>query len=192
MDLDKEKSHKSQRQEFQPRGEAQMGDSKASTSSKGLIRTFETLHESPEAEITTNPVVISEQLPGRRSRDIPVSVQDCFMVAKQQKIKLLQALLIGTINSYLPVKNLMVSEKTQEPLQGFNQMSFKGKVKEVKAWLNNQSILSEDQRKKLAQKKERTLWKLPKPPKAIICLQKCQTKTSKPQKLTRRASQRQR
>ncbi|MBW0525462.1 hypothetical protein O181_065177 [Austropuccinia psidii MF-1] len=33
-------------------------------------------------------------------------------------------------------------------------MSCKGKVKKIKAWLKNQSILAEDQRKKLAQGKE--------------------------------------
>ncbi|MBW0479840.1 hypothetical protein O181_019555 [Austropuccinia psidii MF-1] len=33
-------------------------------------------------------------------------------------------------------------------------MSCKGKVQKIKAWLKNKSILSEDQKKELAQKKE--------------------------------------
>ncbi|MBW0590600.1 hypothetical protein O181_130315 [Austropuccinia psidii MF-1] len=44
-------SHKSKRQECQPRGEAQMKDARTSTSFQRLARTFDTLIESPEADI---------------------------------------------------------------------------------------------------------------------------------------------
>ncbi|MBW0577313.1 hypothetical protein O181_117028 [Austropuccinia psidii MF-1] len=44
--------HKSKRQECQPRGEAQMEDARTSSSSQRLARTFETLIQSPEADIT--------------------------------------------------------------------------------------------------------------------------------------------
>ncbi|MBW0581723.1 hypothetical protein O181_121438 [Austropuccinia psidii MF-1] len=64
-------SHKSKRQECQPRGEAQMEDARTSTSSKWLASSFYTLIESPEADITAISV-IPESLPTGRSRDIPV------------------------------------------------------------------------------------------------------------------------
>ncbi|MBW0509380.1 hypothetical protein O181_049095 [Austropuccinia psidii MF-1] len=66
-------SHKYKRQEFQHIGEAQMKDSRTLTSSQGLARTFNTIIESPEAEITAIPVVKYEKLPGIRSRDIKVA-----------------------------------------------------------------------------------------------------------------------
>ncbi|MBW0470885.1 hypothetical protein O181_010600 [Austropuccinia psidii MF-1] len=69
-------SYKSKRWECQPRGEAQMEDSRASTSFQMLARTFETLLESPEDEITAIPSVRYDQHPTSRSRDIPVSLQE--------------------------------------------------------------------------------------------------------------------
>ncbi|MBW0489510.1 hypothetical protein O181_029225 [Austropuccinia psidii MF-1] len=67
-------SHKSKRQECQPRGEAQMQDARTSTSSQRLSSNFETLIESPEADITAI-AVRPESLPTGSCRDIPVSVQ---------------------------------------------------------------------------------------------------------------------
>ncbi|MBW0509875.1 hypothetical protein O181_049590 [Austropuccinia psidii MF-1] len=48
----------------------------------------------------------------------------------------------------------MGPEKTEELLEGWTPMSCKGKVQQIKALLKNQSMLSEDQQKKLAQGKE--------------------------------------
>ncbi|MBW0524059.1 hypothetical protein O181_063774 [Austropuccinia psidii MF-1] len=48
----------------------------------------------------------------------------------------------------------MGPEKTEDLLKGWTPMSCKGQVQQTKAWLKNQSILSEDQKKKLAQGKE--------------------------------------
>ncbi|MBW0521040.1 hypothetical protein O181_060755 [Austropuccinia psidii MF-1] len=49
---------------------------RTSTSSQSLEKTFDTLIESPEAEINATPAFRSEQLPTGGSRDIPVSVQE--------------------------------------------------------------------------------------------------------------------
>ncbi|MBW0580206.1 hypothetical protein O181_119921 [Austropuccinia psidii MF-1] len=68
-------SHKSKRQECQPRGEAQMEDARTSTSSQRLARTFEPLIESPEADITAI-AVRPESFPTGSSGDLPVSVQE--------------------------------------------------------------------------------------------------------------------
>ncbi|MBW0593798.1 hypothetical protein O181_133513 [Austropuccinia psidii MF-1] len=58
--------------------------------------------------------------------------------------------------SYLQVKKFMGPENTEELLKGWTPMSCKGHVQQMKAWLKNQSMLSEDQKKKLAQGKDST------------------------------------
>ncbi|MBW0588996.1 hypothetical protein O181_128711 [Austropuccinia psidii MF-1] len=77
-----------------------------------------------------------------------------FMEAKQKEWELLPSLWIGTMNSYLQVITFMGPEKTEELLKGCIPMSCKGQVQQIKAWLKNQSMLSEDKKKKLAQGKE--------------------------------------
>ncbi|MBW0583164.1 hypothetical protein O181_122879 [Austropuccinia psidii MF-1] len=148
-------SHKSKRQECQPRGEAQMEDARTSTTSQSLANIFDTLIESPEAEITAI-AVRPESLPTGSSRDIPVSVQELVYGSKQKEWELLPSLWIGTMSSYLQVKKFMGPEKTEELLKGWTPMSCKGQVQQIKAWLKNQSMLSEDQKKKLAQCKDNT------------------------------------
>ncbi|MBW0532922.1 hypothetical protein O181_072637 [Austropuccinia psidii MF-1] len=73
---------------------------------------------------------------------------------------------IGKKNSYLQVKKLLGLEKTQELLKGWKPMYCKGKVKNIKSWLKNQSILSEDQKKELAQKKGNSPVEAPKASKS--------------------------
>ncbi|MBW0580149.1 hypothetical protein O181_119864 [Austropuccinia psidii MF-1] len=53
-----------------------MEDSSTSTSSQRLASTFDTLVESPEADITVFLVVRPESFPAGSKRDIPVSVQE--------------------------------------------------------------------------------------------------------------------
>ncbi|MBW0569668.1 hypothetical protein O181_109383 [Austropuccinia psidii MF-1] len=53
------------------------------------------------------------------------------------------------MNSYLHIKSLLGQQKTIELLGGWSQLSCKDKVKNVKNWLKNQSILSIDQKKEL-------------------------------------------
>ncbi|MBW0507096.1 hypothetical protein O181_046811 [Austropuccinia psidii MF-1] len=76
-------SHKSKRQEFQPRGEAQMEDARTSTSSKRLASTFDTLIEGPEADIIAITAVRPEPFPTSNNRDIPVSVKELVYGRKQ-------------------------------------------------------------------------------------------------------------
>ncbi|MBW0513983.1 hypothetical protein O181_053698 [Austropuccinia psidii MF-1] len=63
-------------QAFQLRGEAQIEDARTATSFQLLASTFDTLIESPEAEITAIPVVRPELFPKGNNRNIPVSVQE--------------------------------------------------------------------------------------------------------------------
>ncbi|MBW0587012.1 hypothetical protein O181_126727 [Austropuccinia psidii MF-1] len=78
-------SHKSKRQECQPRGEAQMEDSRTSTSSQRLASTFDTLIESLEADITA-VAVRPESLSTGNNRDIPVSVQELVYGSKTERV----------------------------------------------------------------------------------------------------------
>ncbi|MBW0581665.1 hypothetical protein O181_121380 [Austropuccinia psidii MF-1] len=91
-------SHKSERQECQPRGVAEMEDARTSTSSKRLASTLDTLIESPEAEITAIAVVRPESLSTGNNRDIPVSVQELVYGSKTERGELLPSLWIGTMN----------------------------------------------------------------------------------------------
>ncbi|MBW0572359.1 hypothetical protein O181_112074 [Austropuccinia psidii MF-1] len=78
-------SHKSKRQECQPRGEAQREDARTSTSSQRLAGTFDTLIESPEDDITAISVR-PESLATGKNRDIPVSVQELAYGSKTERV----------------------------------------------------------------------------------------------------------
>ncbi|MBW0508862.1 hypothetical protein O181_048577 [Austropuccinia psidii MF-1] len=53
------------------------------------------------------------------------------------------------MNSYLHIKSFLGQEKTIELLGGWSPLSCKEKVKKIKNWLNNQGLLSIDQKKEL-------------------------------------------
>ncbi|MBW0569671.1 hypothetical protein O181_109386 [Austropuccinia psidii MF-1] len=53
------------------------------------------------------------------------------------------------MNSYLHIKSFLGQEKTIELLGGWSPLSCKDKVKKIKNWLKNQSLLSIDQKKEL-------------------------------------------
>ncbi|MBW0581666.1 hypothetical protein O181_121381 [Austropuccinia psidii MF-1] len=62
----------------------------------------------------------------------------------------------------------MGPEKTEELLKGWTPMSCKGQFQLIKAWLKNQIMLSEDQKKKLAKERKTAQWKLLETPQAKI------------------------
>ncbi|MBW0584874.1 hypothetical protein O181_124589 [Austropuccinia psidii MF-1] len=76
-------SHKSKRQNCQPRGEVQMEDARTSTSSQRLAITFYTLLESPEAYITAISICRSEIFSTGNSGNIPVSVKELLYGGKE-------------------------------------------------------------------------------------------------------------
>ncbi|MBW0550560.1 hypothetical protein O181_090275 [Austropuccinia psidii MF-1] len=76
-------SHNSKGQDCQPRGEAQMEYSRASTSSQRLASTFDTLLDSREADITAIPAVRPEAFSTGINRNIPVSVQEFVYGGKE-------------------------------------------------------------------------------------------------------------
>ncbi|MBW0565583.1 hypothetical protein O181_105298 [Austropuccinia psidii MF-1] len=82
-----------------------MEDARASTSLQRLARTFDTLIESPEADITAIPVVRPESFPEGRNRDIPVSVQEQFDGGKEAGV--------GTSAKYLDRQNKLLSSSEE-------------------------------------------------------------------------------
>ncbi|MBW0541258.1 hypothetical protein O181_080973 [Austropuccinia psidii MF-1] len=53
------------------------------------------------------------------------------------------------MSSYLHIKSFLGKEKTMELLGGWSPLSCKDKVKKLKNWLKNQSLLSVDHRKEM-------------------------------------------
>ncbi|MBW0580666.1 hypothetical protein O181_120381 [Austropuccinia psidii MF-1] len=138
-----------------------MEDTRPSTSAQRLASTFDTLIETPEAGITAIDVVRPESLSTGNNIDIPVSVKQLVYGGKGESVGTSPKSWIGTMNSYLQVKKFMGPEKTEELLKGWTPMSCKGQVQPIKSWLKNQSMLSEDQKKKLGQGKENILVEAP-------------------------------
>ncbi|MBW0487036.1 hypothetical protein O181_026751 [Austropuccinia psidii MF-1] len=60
-----------------------MEDARTSTSFQRLASTFETLIESPEADITAIPVVRPESFPTGNNINIPVSIQEVVYGGKE-------------------------------------------------------------------------------------------------------------
>ncbi|MBW0506026.1 hypothetical protein O181_045741 [Austropuccinia psidii MF-1] len=72
-----------------------------------------------------------------------------FRAAKEEEWEICPSLWQGAINSQLHIKRFLGQEKTIKPLGGWSPFSCKDKVKKVKNWLKNQSLLSVDQKKEL-------------------------------------------
>ncbi|MBW0530890.1 hypothetical protein O181_070605 [Austropuccinia psidii MF-1] len=99
-------SHKSKRQESQPRVEAQMEDARTSTSSQRLSRTFNRLIESPEALIAAViPSFRSKKSPTMSSRDIPDSVQALVYARKSAGV--------GAYANPLDRENVLISSSEE-------------------------------------------------------------------------------
>ncbi|MBW0592385.1 hypothetical protein O181_132100, partial [Austropuccinia psidii MF-1] len=177
-------SHKSKRQEFHPRGEAQMEDARASTSSQRLASTFNNLIESPEDDITAIAVVRPESLSTGNNRDIPVSVQELVYGSKKSSM--------GTSPKSLDRHHELISSseavhwarKDRGTSEGLETHVLQRTSPTVKSWLENQ-------KKKLAQGKENNPVEAPQASTTKIRLKKVQKSPRKPQRPTRRESKRQ-
>ncbi|MBW0568613.1 hypothetical protein O181_108328 [Austropuccinia psidii MF-1] len=98
-------SYKFKGQDCQPRGEAQMEDARTSTSSQRLARTFDTIIESPEADITAIPVFRTESFPTGNNRNIPVSIQELVYGGKESGV--------GTSSKSLDRHNELISSSEE-------------------------------------------------------------------------------
>ncbi|MBW0528513.1 hypothetical protein O181_068228 [Austropuccinia psidii MF-1] len=72
-----------------------------------------------------------------------------FRAAKEEEWEICSSLWQRAMNSYLHIKSFLGQEKTIELLEGWSPLSCKDKVKKIKNWLGNQSLLSIDQEKEL-------------------------------------------
>ncbi|MBW0593536.1 hypothetical protein O181_133251 [Austropuccinia psidii MF-1] len=160
-----------------------MEDARTSTSSQRLA--------SPEADITSISVR-PEPFPTGSCGNLSISMEKLVLGVKTTRVGTSPKSLDRHHELLSSSEEVMGPEKTEDLLMGWTPMSVKGQVQQIKAWLKNQSMLSEDQKKKLAQGKENSPVEAPKHPPAKIRLNKCQTSPSKPQIPTRRASNRQR
>ncbi|MBW0548264.1 hypothetical protein O181_087979 [Austropuccinia psidii MF-1] len=72
-----------------------------------------------------------------------------FRAVKEDDLEICPSLWQGAMNSYLHIKGFLGQEKTIEPLGGWSPLSCKYKIKKIKNWLKNQSLLSIDQKEEL-------------------------------------------
>ncbi|MBW0571369.1 hypothetical protein O181_111084, partial [Austropuccinia psidii MF-1] len=72
-----------------------------------------------------------------------------FREAKEEEWEICPRLWQGAMSSYLHIKSFLGQEKTIELLGGWSPLSCKDKVKKIRNWLKNQSLLSIDEKKEL-------------------------------------------
>ncbi|MBW0582354.1 hypothetical protein O181_122069, partial [Austropuccinia psidii MF-1] len=72
--------------------------------------------------------------------------KDWFKAANEEEWEICPSLWQG---SYLHIKSFLGQEKTIELLGGWSPLSFKDKVKKIRNWLKNHSLLPIDQKKEL-------------------------------------------
>ncbi|MBW0542938.1 hypothetical protein O181_082653 [Austropuccinia psidii MF-1] len=131
-----------------------MEHTRASTSSQRLASTFVTLIESPEAYLTAINAVRTKSFPTQNKGNISVSVQELVYVTKEA----------GVETSSKPLdrrkKLLYSSEEANGPRkdsrtsEGVDTHVFQRTSPKNKSLVEKKSILSEDQKKELARKKD--------------------------------------
>ncbi|MBW0537093.1 hypothetical protein O181_076808 [Austropuccinia psidii MF-1] len=72
-----------------------------------------------------------------------------FRAAKEEEWEICPSLWQGSMNSYLHIKSFLGQKKTIELSGGWSPFSCKDKVKKIKNWFKNQSLLSIDQKREL-------------------------------------------
>ncbi|MBW0510193.1 hypothetical protein O181_049908 [Austropuccinia psidii MF-1] len=104
-----------------------MEDSRASTSSQRLARTFETLFKSSKAEITAITVVRPESFPTGNSGDIPVSVQELVYGGKATGVGTSSKPLDRDHELLSSSKEALGNRKDREPSEGLDTHPFLAK-----------------------------------------------------------------
>ncbi|MBW0546910.1 hypothetical protein O181_086625 [Austropuccinia psidii MF-1] len=181
-------SHKSKRQECQPRGETQMEDSRTSTSCQKLASTFETLIESPEAEITPIALLRPESLSTGNNKDIPVSVRELAYGSKTARVE--------TSPKYLDRHHELISSseevhgarKDRRTSEGLDTHVLQRTSTTDKSLVEKPKHVIRGPEEEVGPRKG----KKPSGSSPSLHLNKCQTSPSKHQRPTRRARKRQR
>ncbi|MBW0554436.1 hypothetical protein O181_094151 [Austropuccinia psidii MF-1] len=121
MDLDQDIKVMNQKaKNASPEERQKMEDSRTFPSPKMLASTFETLIESPEAEITAISVVIYEQFPTGNSGNIPASVQELVYGGKTAGVGTSSKPLDKENELLSSSKEVLVPRKDRGPLEGLD------------------------------------------------------------------------
>ncbi|MBW0495680.1 hypothetical protein O181_035395 [Austropuccinia psidii MF-1] len=106
-------------------------------------------------EINSEPKLIQgnslrfKPFTSRSYRNISVPVQKLVQRSQERGVGNIPKPLTGAINYYLHIKSFLCQERNIGILGGWTLSSCKDKVKKIRDWLKNQSILSIDQKKEL-------------------------------------------
>ncbi|MBW0568065.1 hypothetical protein O181_107780 [Austropuccinia psidii MF-1] len=163
-----------------------MEDSRASTSSQRLASMFETLIESPEAEITTDPVVRTEPFPTGNNRNIPVSVQELVYGRKEAGV--------GTSAKSLDRHNQLISssEEVHGPRKDIGSSEGLNTHVLQRKSLTDKSLVEKPKHVVTGPEEEVGPRKGQQPSESSPSLNKFQTRESKLQRAIRRENKRQR
>ncbi|MBW0521820.1 hypothetical protein O181_061535 [Austropuccinia psidii MF-1] len=123
-----------------------MEDARTFTISQRLNRSFDTLFESPEADITAIPVVRPESFPTGNNRNIPVSIQELVYGGKAAGVL--------TSSKSLANKNELISSseeingprKDRGYFEVLDTHFLKRRSPTNKSLVENQRMFSEDQK----------------------------------------------
>ncbi|MBW0561355.1 hypothetical protein O181_101070 [Austropuccinia psidii MF-1] len=102
-----------------------------------------------EPELIHDNISRAKPFSSGSNRNISIPVQKLVQSSQRRGVGNMPKPLAGAMNSYLHIKSFLGQEKTIELLGGWSPLSCKDKVKKIKNWLKNQSLLSIDQKKEL-------------------------------------------
>ncbi|MBW0588460.1 hypothetical protein O181_128175 [Austropuccinia psidii MF-1] len=179
-------SHKSKRQECQPRGEAKMEESRTSTSSQRLVNTFEILIESPEAAITAIAVVRPESLSTGNNSDIPVSVQELVYGGKAARVGTSPKSLDRHHEIIYSSEEAHGASKDRRPFEGLDTHVLQRKITTDKSLVEKPKHVIRGPEEGVGPREGKQ------PSGSSPSLHKCQTSPIRPQRPTRRARKRKR
>ncbi|MBW0514580.1 hypothetical protein O181_054295 [Austropuccinia psidii MF-1] len=108
-----------------------------------------TFDANSESELIHDNILRAEPLSSGRNRNLSIQIQELVQISQRRGVGKCPSLWQGALNSYLHIKSFLGQEKTIELLGGWSPLSSKDKVKKIKNWLKNQSLLSIDHKKEL-------------------------------------------
>ncbi|MBW0539813.1 hypothetical protein O181_079528 [Austropuccinia psidii MF-1] len=102
-----------------------------------------------EPELIEGNILRDELLASGSNGNISVPIQRLAQSSRRRGVVNLPKPLGGAMNIYLQIKSFVAQEKTIELFGGWSLLSCKDKVKKIKNWLKNNSILLVYQKKEL-------------------------------------------
>ncbi|MBW0524625.1 hypothetical protein O181_064340 [Austropuccinia psidii MF-1] len=102
-----------------------------------------------ESGLIHDNILRAEQISSGSNRNLSITIQKLVQRSQRRGVEICPSLCWGAMNPYLHIKSFLVQEKTIKLLGGWSPLSFKEKVKKLKNWLKNHSLLSIDQKREL-------------------------------------------